>query len=64
MINTGAVKHILYKYSENKWKKKTCAVIPTEKKPKGPISKLFKGKSKGFTLPAEVRGMVYYYIQN
>lgn len=44
--------------------KQTCAVIPTEKKPKGPISKLFKGKSKGFTPTAEVRGMVHYYIQN
>lgn len=32
-------------------------VISTEKKPKGPIAKLFKGKSKRFTLTPEVKGM-------
>lgn len=35
----------------------TNTVISTEKKPKGPLAKLFKGKSKGFTLTAEVKGM-------
>ncbi|KAM8735389.1 NLR family CARD domain-containing protein 3-like [Acanthopagrus schlegelii] len=31
------------------------AVTVEEKKPKGPLAKLFKGKSKGFTLTAEVK---------
>jgi len=37
-------------------------VISTEKKSKSPIAKLFKGKSRGFTLTPEVNGMENYRL--
>lgn len=33
--------------------------MSTEKKSKSPLAKLFKGKSKGFTVTAEATGMNY-----